>query len=144
MGSYKSAVNDKASNPTGTRRRTIPQEESERDIGARDLKSASMIDATFRNGSVTAIGIVTGFSLTFFVAWVNNPLPWEPVDAVAIVPLIIGVGLLVWSLASMLSPRSLELDFYLAARNRFLIGLVILAVGMACAIIIDLLRLGNP
>jgi hypothetical protein len=32
------------------------------------------IDAAFRNGSVTAVGIILGFSLGFLSQWASNPI----------------------------------------------------------------------
>jgi hypothetical protein len=35
------------------------------------------IDATGRNGSVTAVGIIPGFTLGFFSSWTANPIAWR-------------------------------------------------------------------
>jgi len=50
-------------------------------------KPAPTIDATFRNGSMTAVGIILGFSLSFITGWGANPVPWQVVDLFAVVPL---------------------------------------------------------
>ena len=61
-----------------------------------------MIDATFRNGSMTAVGIILGFSLNFVTRWGANPVPWQMVDLFAVVPLLTGIAFQVWSFAVLL------------------------------------------
>ncbi len=53
-----------------------------------------MLEPVFRNGSVTAVGVLTGFSLTFLTAWAANPLPWQLHDLIGMVPLAIGIDAL--------------------------------------------------
>ena len=55
-------------------------------------KPPPTIDATFRNGSMTAVGIILGFSLSFITRWGANPVPWQVVDLVAVVPLLAGIA----------------------------------------------------
>jgi hypothetical protein len=95
------------------------------------------IEAVFRNGSVTVVGVIVGFSLTFLTAWASNPLPWSLYDLYGIVPLIAGTGLQVISLAALLRTDSLEVERYRRAIRLFLIGLVIVGVGVAIAIGVD-------
>ena len=47
------------------------------------------IEAVFRNGSVTVVGVPAGFSLSFLTAWAANPLPWQLHDLFGIVPLAV-------------------------------------------------------
>ena len=42
---------------------------------------AGAIDATFRNGSLTAISVVVGFSLTFLNRWAALPGTWHKSDS---------------------------------------------------------------
>jgi hypothetical protein len=100
------------------------------------------IDATFRNGSVTAVGIVLGFSLGFLSQWASNPIAWSRVDIVAALPLIAGTALQGKAFADLLSIRSLNLSNYERARTTFLIGLGLAAMGIALAILLDILGLG--
>jgi len=51
------------------------------------------IEAVFRNGSITVVGVIVGFSLTFLTAWASNPLPWSLYDLYGIVPLVAGTGM---------------------------------------------------
>ena len=104
--------------------------------------SEQRIDATFRNGSVTAVGIVLGFSLGFLSQWASNPIAWSKVDVVAALPLIAGIVLQGKAFADLLSTRSLVLDNYERARIMFLLGLTLVAMGIAAAILLDILGLG--
>ena len=40
--------------------------------------TAPKIEATFRNGSLTAISVVLGFSLSFLNRWAGLPGAWNP------------------------------------------------------------------
>ena len=100
------------------------------------------IDATFRNGSVTAVGIVLGFSLGFLSQWAANPIAWSRVDILAAIPLVAGIALQGKAFADLLSIRSLVLDNYERARVMFLGGLALVALGIAVAMLLDILGLG--
>ena len=68
--------------PSGSDIRTVRQALSIGRLGTRDgdgeeRRSPDGIDSTFRNGSVTAIGVVLGFSLAFLSHWVEQPGGWE-------------------------------------------------------------------
>ena len=65
------------------------------------------IDATFRNGSLTAAGIILGFSLSFIGRWVSNPNDWSTIDIVPMVLLTIGIALQVKVFADLLARDSL-------------------------------------
>jgi hypothetical protein len=105
-------------------------------------ESKQRIDATFRNGSVTAVGIVLGFSLGFLSQWASNPIAWSKVDIVAALPIIAGIALQGKAFADLLSIQSLILENYERARTIFLIGLALVATGVALAILLDILGLG--
>jgi hypothetical protein len=100
------------------------------------------IDSTFRNGSVTAVGVILGFSLGFLSQWASNPIAWSAVDIAAAAPIITGIGLQGKAFADLLSTQSLILANYDRARRIFLIGLGLVAGGVAVAIILDILGLG--
>ncbi len=95
------------------------------------------IEAVFRNGSVTVVGVLAGFSLTFLTAWAANPLPWQLHDLFGIVPLAVGIVFQLISLAALLRPDSLIRDRYDRAIRIFLIGLVLVSIGVAAAIVAD-------
>ena len=95
------------------------------------------IDAVFRNGSVTVVGVLTGFSLTFLTAWAANPVPWQLHDLIGMAPLAGGIILQLVALSALLHPDSLERARYDRAIRFFLIGLTLVACGVALAIGID-------
>ncbi len=101
------------------------------------------IEAVFRNGSVAAVGVLTGFSLTFLTAWAANPLPWQLHDLFGIVPLAAGVVCELVALAALLHPNSLERARYDRAVRIFLIGLTLVGCGVALAIGIDALTIAE-
>jgi hypothetical protein len=100
------------------------------------------IDATFRNGSVTAVGIVLGFSLGFLSQWAANPIAWSKVDLAAAIPIIVGIMLQGKAFADLLSTTSLFARAYERARKTFLLGLALVAAGIAVALLLDVLGLG--
>jgi hypothetical protein len=95
------------------------------------------IEAVFRNGSVTVVGVLTGFSLTFLTAWAANPVPWQLHDLIGLVPLAAGVVLELVALAALLHPNSLERARYDRAVRMFLVGLTLVGCGVALVIGID-------
>jgi hypothetical protein len=108
-----------------------------------DLGPENRIEAVFRNGSVTVVGVLAGFSLTFLTAWAANPVPWQLHDLIGIVPLAIGIVFQLVALAALLRPDSLEHARYDRAIRLFLIGLVLVACGVALAIGLDALTVAE-
>ncbi|MCX5493195.1 hypothetical protein OSH11_00610 [Kaistia dalseonensis] len=93
------------------------------------------LDAAFRNGSITAVGIVLGFSLGFTVQWADDPTPWQKLDLVAAAPLLAGLVLQIKSLAELLEIDALEVPVYRRAKNRFLLGLLVTSSGIVVTVI---------
>jgi hypothetical protein len=108
-----------------------------------DADHEGAIEATFRNGSLTAISVVVGFSLTFLNRWAALPGPWQTSDLTAVAVIVIGTALQIASLASLLSIRSLILINYVRAVRCFLTGLGFVAAGVALAIGADILGHGQ-
>jgi hypothetical protein len=96
------------------------------------------IDATFRNGSLTAIGVVAGFSLGFLSRWAATPGEWSNADLVAVAAITLGIAFQIKALASLLSVTSLILTRYNRAVRIFMIGLILVAVGVVLAIFADI------
>ena len=101
------------------------------------------IDGLFRNGTLTGVGVLTGFSLTFLIAWAGNPLPWRWLDMAAVGPLSIGIVLQIIAIAGLLSPDCLVLSRYNALRKIFVAGLVLVAIGIVASLALDALRVGQ-
>ena len=107
-------------------------------------KPPPAIDATFRNGSMTAVGIILGFSLSFITRWGANPVPWQVVDLFAVVPLLAGIAFQIWAFATLLKPESIQIEIYTRAKNHFLLGLAGVLAGTAAAILLDIFKLSAP
>jgi hypothetical protein len=101
------------------------------------------ISPEFRNGTLTAISVIVGFSLSFLSRWAGTPGKWHTADLSAITLIIVGTGLQILALAAMLFVSSLVAEKYARAIRLFLIGLVIVAVGVATAIFADIAGLGQ-
>ncbi|MBY5567869.1 hypothetical protein HFO55_11510 [Rhizobium leguminosarum] len=101
------------------------------------------IDATFRNGSLTAAGIILGFSLNFISVWVSNPNDWSRIDILPMLFLTVGIAVQVKVFADLLARNSLFAANYDRSRRLFLIGLGIVAAGMGIALVNDILGLGR-
>ncbi|KRB61605.1 hypothetical protein ASE04_21650 [Rhizobium sp. Root708] len=101
------------------------------------------IDATFRNGSLTAAGIILGFSLSFISHWVSNPNDWSRIDILPMLLLTLGIALQVKVFADLLARDSLIAAKYDRARRWFLIGIAFVAAGIGLALLNDILGLGS-
>jgi len=97
------------------------------------------IDSTFRNGSLTAIGVVVGFSLGFLSRWAALPGDWPHTDLVSVAAITLGIMLQIKALADLLSVKSLILARYNRSVRVFLVGLVLVAFGVVAAIFADIL-----
>ena len=98
------------------------------------LPVRKQIDSTFRNGSVTAIGVVLAFSLGFLNNWSSLPTAWIPEDLIAVALIAGGIAFQIWAMAGMLSVASLEVPVYQRIIRIFLIGLTLVALGVLMAI----------
>ena len=101
----------------------------------------TLIEATFRNGSITAIGVVVGFSLGFLSRWSALPGQWTHTDLLSVALITIGLGLQIKSLADLLLVTCLQLKRYNRAIRYFLIGLSMVGIGILIAIFSDLVGL---
>ena len=72
----------------------------------------------------------------------SNPISWSKVDIAAAIPIILGIALQGKAFADLLSIDSLVLAKYERARVVFLVGLSLVAAGVAIAILLDILGLG--
>ncbi|PSC02812.1 hypothetical protein SLNSH_22070 [Alsobacter soli] len=100
------------------------------------------IDSTFRNGSLTAIGVVVGFSLSFLSRWAGLPGEWTRVDLVAVAVILLGIALQIMSLSVMLGIRSLLVRRYKLAVRLFLTGLSAVCLGVLLAVFASVVGLG--
>jgi hypothetical protein len=106
-------------------------------MGTDSQSQPERIESSFRHGSITAVGVITAFSLGFLTAWGANPIPWGLKDLFALIPIAVGVIFEMIALARLLDPRVLEVPRYRAAIRVFLVGMVLVAIGVAAALIVD-------
>ncbi len=97
------------------------------------------IDSTFRNGSLTAIGVVVGFSLGFLSSWATADGAWNWLDMVGVGFILVGIALQIWSLSGMLGVASLIRARYERLVRLFLIALCITATGVSLAVFGDMI-----
>ncbi|TWG50032.1 MULTISPECIES: hypothetical protein [unclassified Aminobacter] len=100
-----------------------------------------LVELLFRNGTITVIGIVLSFSLSFVTQWANNPVPWELDDLPALACLFLGIAAQLRSLLVMLGHDSLKRRVFDRASRTFMIGVLLIAAGVLAAIIADLVAL---
>jgi len=91
------------------------------------------IEAVFRNGSVTVVGVIVGFSLNYLTSWASSPSAWYLHELIGVVPLAAGVVLQLLSLSALLHTNSLERPIYDRAVRFFLIGLILVCLGLVIA-----------
>lgn len=101
------------------------------------------IEAIFRSGSITAISVVVGFSLGFLSRWGGLPGEWARSDVFAVIAIALGIVLQIKSLIDLLSVESLILARYERAIRIFVIGLILVALGVTAAIFAELLGHGG-
>ncbi|HEV2565905.1 MAG TPA: hypothetical protein VGU19_12560 [Microvirga sp.] len=101
------------------------------------------VDSTFRNGSITAIGVVVGFSLGFLSRWSALPGEWMHSDLVSVGLITLGLALQVKALADLLLVSSLQLKRYNRSIRFFLTGLILVGIGVVFAVFADLFGFGG-
>jgi hypothetical protein len=122
---------------------TKPEPAAQVDATHPKPEPAPHVDTTFRAGSITAVGIVLGFSLSFASGWAADPMPWPPTDLLAVVPLVLGVGSQAYALARLFEPSSLIMAKHEHARRWFLAGVLLVATGICIALLLDVAGLGR-
>ena len=106
-------------------------------------KTSARIEAEFRNGSLTAISVIVGFSLSFLARWAATPGKWHVLDLIAVVLIVVGSVLQIFALGSLLFLSSMVVANYERAVRIFLVGLAIVAVGVVMAIFGEILGFGQ-
>jgi hypothetical protein len=112
-------------------------------MSAESRSEPERIEAAFRHGTITAVGVLTAFSLGFLTAWGANPIPWGLKDLFAFVPIVGGVAFELVALAKLLDHRVLEMPRYKQAVRIFLIGIVLVATGVVIALAVDFISIGS-
>ncbi|HEY0125303.1 MAG TPA: hypothetical protein VGC14_26770 [Rhizobium sp.] len=100
-----------------------------------------VVEMLFRNGTLTVVGIILSFSLTFLTQWAANPVPWGASDIPAVLMLAVGICVQGRGLVLFLRHDSLRRRVYDRATCWFLCGLATTTFGVFLAIAADLLHL---
>jgi len=101
------------------------------------------ISPEFRNGSLTAISVIVGFSLSFLSRWAGTPGKWHNADLFAVALIVFGSAAQIWSLGAMLFVSSMLAANYNQAIRIFLVGLGLVAVGVAVALLGEIFGTGQ-
>ena len=95
------------------------------------------ISETERNGSITALGVLLGFSIAILSEWSNRPGKWEPVGAIPLFLYGSSVALQVLALYRALQiPREIQAQ-HGRTINLAVIGLAVMFLGFLSTIAID-------
>ena len=100
-----------------------------------------LVEMLFRNGTLTVVGIILSFSLTFLSQWAQNPIPWTLIDLPTMLLLSAGIITQGSSLVIFLWHDSLQRRVYDKASKVFLCGLAMTVSGVFMAIVIDFVQL---
>src|SRR5690606_6537532 len=98
-----------------------------------ESNNEDLVETIFRNGTLTVVGIVLAFSLGFVTHWAANPIPWEPLDAAALVPIFVGISLQIKALSDLLDHKCLQRRTFQRANRIFMTGLILTAGGVMFA-----------
>ncbi|AYD02535.1 hypothetical protein [Neorhizobium sp. NCHU2750] len=100
-----------------------------------------VVEMLFRNGTLTVVGIILSFSLTFLSQWAQNPVPWTLADLPTMILLAAGIITQGSSLVLFLRHDSLRRRIYDKAAKLFLGGLAMTVAGTFLAIVVDFIKL---
>src|SRR5262245_1009207 len=103
------------------------------------------LEAGFRIGSMTTIGVLAAFCLTFLTTWAALPGRWKFYDLFGLGFMVVGSILQLVAIALLLRPDSLERPKYENGVRWFLIGLAMVMVGITVSLAGDaiILLAGN-
>ncbi|HEY5794425.1 MAG TPA: hypothetical protein VIU82_05375 [Bosea sp. (in: a-proteobacteria)] len=110
---------------------------------ATDPDQPEKIESTFRTGSLTAVGIILGFSLSFLSRWAANPNEWSRIDFIPLVLLAAGIGIQLKAFANLMSRDSLLVTRYDRTQRLFMTGLIVMTLGIAAALANDIFGLSK-
>ncbi|MFC3692990.1 hypothetical protein [Chenggangzhangella methanolivorans] len=97
------------------------------------------LDATFRNGTITAFGVTVSFSLGFLSQWASSPGVWHSYDTPPALMIFVGVALQIRALALLLPIEGLRKKIYDKATKIYLVGLILTGLGVCAAVSFDAL-----
>jgi hypothetical protein len=96
------------------------------------------ITDTQRNGSITGIGIVLGFSLTFAGQWSLGSEPWHYFSIIAIIIALPGIIAQLIALLKILSLPMVTVDDHKSLTKLFFRGMALVLSGYIIGVLVDL------
>lgn len=96
-----------------------------------------LIEAVFRNGTITAFGITVSFSLGFLSQWASSPGVWHLYDVPPVIAIFAGALLQIRALALLLPLEGLVKRVYDRATRLYLIGFGLTGGGVFAAVALD-------
>jgi hypothetical protein len=102
-------------------------------------ETPQLLEPSFRIGSLTAIGVLAAFSLTFLTTWAALPGKWEAYDLFGLLLLVVGAVLQLVAIALLLRVDSLERPRYERAVRWFLFGVALVMIGITISLTGDAL-----
>jgi multisubunit Na+/H+ antiporter MnhB subunit len=107
--------------------------------GPNQQVTEARISETERNGSITALGVLLGFSIAILSEWSNRPGKWELAGAIPLFLYGSSVALQVLALYRALQvPRETQ-EQHRRTINLAVIGLIVMFAGFLSTIVIDVL-----
>jgi hypothetical protein len=104
---------------------------------------AERISETERSGSITALGVLLGFSIAILDQWSNRPEPWTFVSAIPLILFGSSVFLQVLALYRALQvPRELQ-PAHRTTIKLAMSGLIVMFAGFLSTILIDIVAASN-
>ena len=100
--------------------------------------AAPLIEAVFRNGTITAFGITVSFTLGFLSQWASSPGVWRIYDLAPVFAIFGGATLQIRALALLLPVESLLKTTYDRATRLYLIGFAMTGLGVFAAVSFDI------
>jgi hypothetical protein len=119
-----------------------PEDESRQQDAYPGLLPGGTLDPVFRSGSLTAISVVLGFSLSFLNRWAGAPGDWQVGDIVSLALIICGTSLQLKALVDLLLLNSLLPIRYRRSIKYFFAGLALVAIAILVAVIEDVMGFG--
>ena len=96
-----------------------------------------VVTETQRNGSITGMGIVLGFSLTFTGQWSLTPGSWRVLPALAMGVACLGIALQLFALFRVLSLPLASLERHREALKNFAVGVGFVLAAFVAHVLLD-------
>jgi len=110
----------------------------EAQAGSAGSRGEQLIEAVFRNGTITAFGITVSFSLGFLSQWAASPGMWRLYDLPPVIAIFAGALLQIRALALLLPLEGLLKRVYDRATRLYLIGFGLTGCGVFAAVALDI------